>query len=62
MYVCIHIYTFMKSYEFVHIYTNIHIQTLPPTREYPRGRFFNHTVAAKDKWVQDNYFGMYKYT
>mmetsp|Transcript_32240 Transcript_32240/g.30729 ORF Transcript_32240/g.30729 Transcript_32240/m.30729 type:complete len:262 (-) Transcript_32240:20-805(-) len=30
-------------------------QSLPPSREYPNGRFFNHTVAAKDKWVADNY-------
>mmetsp|Transcript_7136 Transcript_7136/g.10626 ORF Transcript_7136/g.10626 Transcript_7136/m.10626 type:complete len:262 (-) Transcript_7136:138-923(-) len=27
-------------------------QTLPPSREYPFGRWFNHTVLTKDKWVE----------
>eukprot|EP01041_Mallomonas_annulata_P010392 gene10392-21671_t len=28
------------------------IQTLPPSRQYPDGRWFNHTVKTKDTWVQ----------
>mmetsp|Transcript_27846 Transcript_27846/g.28096 ORF Transcript_27846/g.28096 Transcript_27846/m.28096 type:complete len:260 (-) Transcript_27846:97-876(-) len=27
-------------------------QTLPPSREFPNGRWFNHTVRAKDDWVR----------
>jgi len=26
-------------------------QTLPPSREFPLGRWFNNTVRAKDDWV-----------
>lgn len=26
-------------------------QPLPPMREYPEGRWFNHTVFMKDQWV-----------
>lgn len=30
-------------------------QTLPPSREFPDGRWFNHTVLTKDRWVQTYY-------
>lgn len=29
------------------------LQTLPPSREFPEGRWFNHTILAKDTWVHD---------
>lgn len=28
-------------------------QTMPPSREFPDGRWFNHTVLTKDIWVAD---------
>jgi hypothetical protein len=28
------------------------VQTLPPTRAYPDGRWINHTTTKKDAWVQ----------
>eukprot|EP01038_Epipyxis_sp_PR26KG_P010542 gene10542-14164_t len=28
-------------------------QKLPPSREFPNGRFFNHTVLKKDQYIQD---------
>jgi hypothetical protein len=30
-------------------------KTLPPSREFPEGRWFNHTVYNKDKWILENY-------
>lgn len=30
-------------------------QTLPPSREFPDGRWFNHTTITKDRWVQTYY-------
>lgn len=30
-------------------------QTLPPSREFPDGRWFNHTTITKDRWVQTFY-------
>jgi hypothetical protein len=29
-------------------------QTLPPTREFPQGRWFNNTVRNKDDWIQES--------
>jgi len=29
-------------------------QAIPPNREFPTGRWGNHTVLAKDTWVSDN--------
>lgn len=28
-------------------------QTVPPNRDFPEGRWFNHTVFRKDAWVRD---------
>ena len=36
------------------VYYTFILQTLPPTREYPMGRWFNHTVLKKDNWVREN--------
>lgn len=33
----------------------ITLQVLPPSREFPEGRFLNNTVLKKDEWVQDMY-------
>lgn len=30
-------------------------QTLPPSREYEEGRFFNHTILKKDQWVEESF-------
>lgn len=30
-------------------------QFLPPSREYPDGRWFNHTIQKKDAWVAEQY-------
>lgn len=27
---------------------------MPPSREFPEGRWFNHTVNSKDQWVGEN--------
>jgi hypothetical protein len=35
-------------------------KTLPPSREFPNGRWFNHTVHNKDVWVQENFFRFVK--
>ena len=32
-------------------------KAIPPSREYPQGRFTNYTVRAKDQWVSDNALG-----
>ena len=32
-----------------------YLQVLPPSREYPDGRFYNNTVLKKDTWIQDTY-------
>lgn len=29
-------------------------QVLPPSREFPNGRWHNNTVASKDAWIQQN--------
>jgi hypothetical protein len=33
-------------------------QVLPPSREFPEGRFYNNTVLKKDQWVQQTYFAI----
>lgn len=27
-------------------------QTLPPMKEFPSGRWYNHTILAKDQWIE----------
>ncbi len=36
-------------------------KTLPPSREFPEGRWFNHTVYNKDKWIYESYLTFTRY-
>lgn len=36
-------------------------QSMPPSREFPIGRWDNHTIYKKDDWVKANYYAHVRY-
>ncbi len=37
------------------------LQPLPPSRDYPEGRFYNNTLYKKDQWLEETYYSILKH-
>ena len=37
------------------------VQTLPPSREFPNGRWSNYTIETKDSWVMNSFTSFIRY-